>query len=587
MPTYLQTRLTGLLIVGCFALAVFACSKPGPTTTEQVAPTAEGVDRSIQFEDVTAASGINFTYRNGEEAGHLTLLESLGGGVALFDYDRDGLLDIFVTGGGYFDGKTIRGYPGRLYRNLGNFKFEDVTERAGLNAAPFYGHGVAVADYDNDGWPDLLVTGYGGVRLYHNERGKFVDVTDKAGLRPAKPPVVDWCTSAAWGDLNSDGFPDLYITRYVDWSFENHPKCPGYLPDKPVGICSPRNFKGLPDSLFLNNGDGTFRDASSEWGLRPDGKGLGVLIADLDGDGKPDVYVANDTTENFLYLNKGGKFEEAGFARGVAYDGGGTAQGSMGVDAADYDGTGRFSLFVTNYQNEPHALYRNLGAGRFHFASQAAGITAIGFAFVGFGTAFADFDRDGAEDLIIANGHISHDPAPPSEYKQRPVVFRNLARAEPGTITRFRDVSAHAGPYFQTKRVGRGVAVGDLNTSGRLDIVISHTNEPVAILRNTSPDNHHWLGVALVGKPGRDATGAVLTLEAGGRKLVRQVKGGGSYLSSSDRRILFGIDTATDVGTLTVRWPSGKVQTWDKLAVDHYWVLTEGEAAPAAWPARP
>src|SRR5262245_11469308 len=580
-------RYLGLAAIGFCALAVFACSNPGPPTgSDQVAPAAEVFDRSIQVADVTAASGVDFTYRNGEEAGHLTLLESLGGGVALLDYDRDGLLDIYVAGGGFFDGKTIRGYPGRLYRNLGNFKFEDVTERVGLNCAPFYSHGVAVGDYDNDGWPDLLITGYGGVRLYRNARGKFVDVTDKAGLRPATPPVVDWCTSAAWGDVNGDGFPDLYVTRYVDWSFENNPRCPGYTPNKPVGICSPRNFKGLPDSLFLNNGDGTFRDASRDWGLRPDGKGLGVLIADLDGDGRPDVYAANDTTENFLYLNKGARFEEAGLARGVAYDGSGVAQGSMGIDAADYDNSGRFSLFVTNYQNEPHALYRNLGGGRFHFASPAAGITAIGYSFVGFGTAFADFDRDGAEDLFIANGHITHDPAPPSEYKQRPVVFRNLARAAAGTIVRFRDVSAQAGSYFQSKRVGRGVAVGDLDNDGRPDVVVSHTNEPVALLRNCAEHGRHWLGVALIGKPGRDAVGAVLTLDVGGRKLVRQVKGGGSYLSSSDRRILFGLDGAAS-GRLTVRWPSGKEQTWDELPIDRYWVLTEGEARAAAWPPHP
>jgi len=561
---------------------VLACSNSsgpstvGPTTVSNEADKAN--DLPGYFEDLTAGSGLNFTFRNGEEANQCTLLESLGGGVGLIDYDGDGLLDIFLAGGGYFDGTTIHGHPCKLYRNLGNFQFRDVTAEVGLDQPTFYSHGVAIADYDNDGWPDLLVTGYGGLALFHNEpdgKGgrRFVNVSEKAGLTDKR-----WATSAAWGDLNGDGHLDLYVTHYCDWSFANHPKCPGYVPSQPRAVCSPRSFKPLSHTLYFNNGNGTFRDASREAGLREDGKGLGVLIADLDGDGKPDIYVANDTTGNFLYLNKGGgKFEEVGLARGAGYDGRGVTQGSMGVDAADCDGSGRFSIFVTNFQGEAHALYRNLGKGQFQYVSEAAGIAAIGTYFVGFGAGFIDFDRDGFEDLFFVNGHITRHPAPPSSHKQQPFLMRNVRGAGSQTGLRFQDVSARGGSFFRTKRVGRGVAFGDLDNDGRTDIVISHINEPVVVLRNVADNSHHWLGVSLVGKPNRDAIGAVITLEAGGKKFVRQVKGGGSYLSSNDPRVLFGLGTTTDVGGLTVRWPSGKTQTWDHLAIDRYWQLTEGE----------
>lgn len=591
MQSFMQTVVTHAVAALC-CLLLLGCGKPDDSPTMPDRPKSGGDNMSPgppYFDDVTAGSGLNFTYRNGNESGQLTLLESLGGGVGLIDYDRDGLLDVFLTGGGYFDGpnKTqIQGHPCKLYRNRGNWKFEDVTAAVGLTGPWWYTHGVAVADYDNDGWPDLLVTGWGRVGLFHNEPGtnagrRFVERTAEAGLTDSL-----WSTSAAWGDLNGDGYADLYVTHYVDWSFQNHPRCPGYLADRPVDICSPKNFKGLPDVLYLNNGNGTFRDASREVGLLPDGKGLGVLIADLDEDGKPDIYVANDTTANFLYLNRGGRFEEAGLSRGVALGGRGEPQGSMGVDAADYDASGRFSLFVTNFYLETHALYHNRGNGQFQHFSEAAGIGAIGTSFVGFGTGFVDIDRDGFEDLFIANGHISEHPAPPSEYRQRPVLLRNLGRGATGTV-RFQDESARGGPYFGVKRVGRGVAFGDLDNDGRTDIVVSHTNEPVSLLRNACDNGHHWLGVTLVGKPNPDAVGAVLTLETGGEKLVRQVKGGRSYLSAHDLRILFGLGTKQSVQRLSVRWPSGKTQTWEHLGTNRYWKLIEGEPTATEVSSRP
>jgi hypothetical protein len=595
----------GLILLGCNG------SRPVADHAVTVDPLAPGY-----FEDVTADSGITFTYRNGEEAGLATILESLGGGVALLDYDGDGLLDIFFTGGGYFDGpdkKEIKGHPCKLYKNLGGFRFKDVTAEVGLdrlaNGAPwFYTHGCAVADYDNDGWPDLLVTGWGRLALFHNvPDGKggrrFEEVTRQAGLTDAL-----WSTSAAWADLHGDGFPDLYVCHYVNWSWDNNPPCKDYQNQTRPDVCAPKVFLGMPHALYRNNRDGTFTEVSAAAGLRvpradddyaqlthlgPDavqrlrradrekdyGKGLGVLIADLDGDGRPDIYVANDTSGNFLYLNRGGgRLEEVGVERGVAYDDSGGPTGSMGVDAADYNGTGMLSLFVANYQNESHALYRNRGKGQFLFDSRSAGISALGLSYVGFGAGFLDFDLDGHEDLFISNGHVVHYPPPPAEVKQRPVLMRNGRRPEdkPHEV-RFENVSAKAGPYFQVPHLGRGAALGDLDNDGRTDIVLNPMNEPVVLLRNRHETGHHWLGVQLIGKPYRDAVGARVELEVGEQKLMRAVKGGGSYLSSGDRRVLFGLGPSDKVGRLTVRWPTGKAQTWEDLAVDRCWKLLEGE----------
>ncbi len=536
----------------------------------------------VLFQDIADEAGIDFSYRNGEEADRYSILESLGGGVALFDFDGDGLLDIFVTGGGAFDGpdkKQIRGYPSRLYKNLGNWKFKDVTAAVGLDQPLFYTHGCAVTDYDRDGWPDLLVTGYSRLALYHNEpdgKGgrKFVEVTERAGLTEKL-----WSTSAAWADFDGDGYPDLFVCHYVDWSFANDPLCK-LVPEHPRDVCPPRRFKGIPPTLYRNNGDGTFTEVSKEAGLRQDVQGqnfsLGVLAVDVNQDGKPDVYVCNDSVENHLYVNRStpGKirFEEMGVLAGVAYDGNGSPNGSMGVDAADYDGCGRPSLFVANFQNESHALYHNECKGDrilFRHVTLAAGIAAIGQVYVGFGTSFLDFDNDGWEDLIVVNGHVMRHPTVLPR-RQRPVLFRN----EGG---HFQVATARGGPYFQKDHLGRGVAVGDLDNDGWPDLVISGTNEPIAVHRNVAKETapHHWLGLELVGKDHRDLVGARIVLEAGGRKQTRFVKGGGSYLSARDPRQLFGLGNAERIDKLTVFWPSGKQQTWENLAVDRYHRVSE------------
>lgn len=583
-------------------------------------PAADNRGDTALFRDVTAQSSVSFTYRNGQEAEHYAILESLGGGVALIDYDGDGLLDIFLPGGGYFNGpdkKTIKGHPCALWKNLGDFRFRDVTKDAGLDHPWFYTHGAAVADYDRDGWPDLLVTGYGHMALFRNTGGedqdhsrRFVEVTKEAGL----PRDVAWATSAAWGDLDGDGHVDLYVCQYVNWSLDNHPRCEGYSSAIPRDVCPPGQFDALPHLLFRNTGPGRFTDVAKHAGLRAPrkpqdyqtlahldesskerlregdweknfGKGLGVLMVDLDGDSRPDVYVANDTTEKFLYLNRGRPGEvlldESARDLGVAYDDRGVPNGSMGLDAGDYDGSGRPSLLVTNYENELHGLYRNVLIGdrlAFDYSSYTAGIAGLGRQFVGFGTGFFDIDRDGWEDVVIANGHVIRHPTR-SSVRQRPILLRNQGRGAGAKHVKLVDVGTKGGDYFASQHQARGVAIGDLDNDGAADLVISHINTPVAILRNEAGKGNHWLGVELVGKDRRSTVGARIALEASGRRLTRFAKGGGSYLSSGDRRHLFGLGKEGTVKRLTVIWPGGNEEHWDGLATDRYWRLEEGRAS--------
>jgi hypothetical protein len=578
----------GAVVAALAGAAVFwTASRGAPERTEppdphwaDAPPVPDGPD---WFRDMTAGSGIDFTYRNGEEADEFTILESLGGGVALIDYDGDGLLDIFFTGGGSFDGEMIKGRPCRLYKNLGNWKFRDVTAETGLDKIDFYTHGCAVADYDRDGWPDLLVTGYGRVALFHNEPKEgggrhFVEKTEQAGLRD-----TSWSTSAGWADLTGGGYPDLYICHYVDWSFANNPRCKGNGPGVDRDVCPPQSFKPLVHALYRNNGNGTFRDVTAEQGLRTDGCGLGVVLADFTGEGRPGIYVADDASNNHLYLNRGGgRLEEKGFNAGCAVDEHGLANGSMGVDVGDYDGSGRASVFVTTFQGEINALYRNLGGERFRYESPAAGIAALGRQFVGFGTGFLDIDNDGWEDLFVANGHVLRRPQG-STVKQRPLILRNT---ESKGRRVFQDYGKRGGPYFATPVIGRGVAIGDLDNDGWPDVVISHTNGPAVLLRNEASAGNpaRWLGVKLVGRGNRDVGGSTVVLDDGTRRLTRFAKGGGSYLSSGDRRILFGLGTAGKVRRVTVKWAWGKEEAWENLEPNSYWEIREGEPAARRLP---
>jgi hypothetical protein len=532
------------------------------------------------FRDMTAGSGIEFTYRNGEEAGKVAIVETLGGGVGLLDYDGDGRLDVFVTGGGAFDpsdSHRLLGHPCKLYRNLGNWQFEDVTERAGLAAVPWwYTHGVAVADYDRDGWPDLLVTGYGRIALFRNEEApgggrRFVDVSEVVGLKD-----LSWSTSAAWGDLDGDGWPDLYVCHYCDWSPSNNPPCRyPYAPTTPE-VCAPTRFRPIAHAIYRNEKGKLFRDMAAEHGVQAKGYGLGVVVADINGDGRPDIYVANDMTLNYLFYNRGGRLEEKGMLAGVGGNDRGRAEGSMGVDVGDYDGSGRASIWVTNYVGELHALYRNSGREAFTYDSRAGGVAAIGQTFVGFGTGFLDVDNDGFEEIVIVNGHVLRNPILGSECRQRPILFRNVER---NARRYFAHDQFHGGPFFQVPTFGRGLAIGDLDNDGWPDLVVSHSNSPVALLRNIAAQSSPgaWIGVKLKGKGNRDVVGSTITVTAPTRTITRFAKGGGSYLSANDPRHLFGMGVDGSPRSVAVRWSWGGTETWSDLETGSYWELREGE----------
>jgi hypothetical protein len=608
-----------------FGLGCSTDDKPPPppvgiSTTGEIGPPL--------YKDVTLTSNVDFSYRNGEESGFYAILESLGGGVVLIDYDGDGLLDIFVPGGGHYDRTEeqakkqqgnapnfqakILGYPCKLYKNLGNFKFKDVTEEVGLDKIDFYTHGGTVGDYDCDGWPDLLVTGYGKVMLFRNvpngkkgpdgkEGRKFVDVTEEVGLRSGALGKHFWATSAAFADLDGCGFPSLYVCQYVNWSWQNNPVCPGYTPEFKRDVCPPRQYDAVAHALYQNvagkDGKRHFVDVTREAGIRfpgvnkdwdekkEYGKGLGVVIADVNGDGKPDIYVANDTVDNFLYINHStpGKlrFEEVGMMVGVARDDKGVPNGSMGTDIGDPFGSGRPAIWCTNYENELHALYRNdpqHGKVFFNFATLVSGIAAIGQLYVGWGTGFVDVDNDGWEDIVIANGHVIRHPAPGrAGLKQQPVLFHNVLGSD--GARRFEVSTARGGSYFQRGHRGRGLAIGDLNNDGRPDLVFCNVDEPVAILKNVDSSGNHWLGVQLVARGHADYVVATLTLDVAGRTLTRFAKGGGSWGSAGDRRFLFGLGQTKQSGRLTVHWPSGspRVEHWDGLAANHYHRLVQGQ----------
>jgi enediyne biosynthesis protein E4 len=591
-------RIARVLVVASVAVAlsfISACDKKGSTTASVGPGTStpavhhdndDPYDGPAWFEDMTAPAGINFTYRNGEEAGHFAIIESLGGGIALFDYDKDGLLDIYLAGGGHYDGTTVLGYPGRLYKNLGNWKFKDVTAEVGLSQPTMYSHGVAVADVNRDGFPDLLVTGYDRLTLFLNVPAagggrKFVDVTEKAGLTERM-----WSSGAAFGDLDGDGYPDLYVCHYGDWGFEtNHPLFCTYR-ENIRDVCPPKKFKPLPHKIYRNRGDGTFEDVSASLKLRTDGRGLGVIFVDVNGDGRPDVYVANDTDPNFLYVNRGKpgepiKVEELGGLAGVAVDNRVQANGSMGLDAGDPVRSGKPALFVTNYEGELHAFYANQTVPDpnapggynilFDFESHRNGLHALGHTMVGWGTAFCDLDRDGWEDLIIAHGHAIRFPTANSGRAQ----YAKLLLNDRGKFTR---ISNRGGSYFKTVHNARGLAVGDLDNDGKPDLVVSHLNEPVAVLRNVVPTENHWVGFELNGEKFRDIVGGKIVVKAGGETYTRFFKSGGSYASANDPRYVVGIAKATKIDSVTVHWPNGKAQEWKDLATDRYWKLTEGAA---------
>jgi hypothetical protein len=533
------------------------------------------------FENVAEAGGITFRHFDPATPMHY-IHETLGSGLAWIDYDNDGWLDLFVVQDGPVRPESGPQLTNKLYRNNGDGTFTDVSEAVGLARSGF-GMGCAVGDFDNDGWDDLVVTFLGGIALFHNEPdGKggrhFVDVTAKAGL-DNNPHLA---TSCAWGDIDGDGFLDLYVCNYVEIDFEHYPECV----DQKTGrrrCCAPIYFRDVTHRLYRNNGNGTFTDISAASGVAaaPSAPGLAVLMADLDGDGKLDIYVANDLKPAYLLHNQGGgRFVEKAVLSGCGLDVSGTEVAGMGIDAGDVDGSGRPSLFVTNFQNRPNMLYLNEGGLHFRESSFAAGLAGPSLSRLKFGTVFLDADLDGNLDIAVANGHIQRDNEriggnPTAQEAQ---LFVGDGRG------RFRDVSSQAGVYFTQRYVGRGLAWADFDNDGRPDLAFSHNAGPVALLHNRTETDNHWLGLELVGdgkKSNRNAVGARVVIEYGGRRQVRFVNGGGSYLSANDRRVLAGVGGAGRAERVLVTWPSGRKQEFRDLEAGHWYRLNEGSEQPA------
>jgi hypothetical protein len=484
----------------------------------------------------------------------------------LFDYDNDGRLDIFVVNGAPLADPTPKGtipqkagpkYWNGLYHQKKDGTFEDVTEKAGLQGAG-YGMGVAVGDYDNDGYEDLYVTAYGGNKLYHNNGdGTFTDVTEKAGVGGS-----GWSTSAIWVDLDNDGLLDLVVLRYVQWDFDDvwcgeHRQ--GYR-----AYCHPDYFKPIAPLVYHNDGGGHFTEISEKSGIAKPGKGLGVAIADYDHDGKIDVFVANDSMLEFLYHNKGGgAFEEVGLFSQVAADGDGRTFAGMGADFADYNNDGWPDLVVTDLANQRYALYKNDGDGNFSYATITSGLGRLSMTHSGWGVRFLDFDNDGWKDLLIAQGHDVDTielTSPNLRYREPMILLRN-------TGSEFVDVSSESGPVFQQPWVGRGLAIGDIDNDGRIDAVVATNDGSIHILHNETPSHNHWLTLKLIGhKSNRDAIGAEVRLKSANTSQMAIVTTGGSYLSSSDKRVHLGLGVDAAATSIEIRWPSGIVQTLSNVS---------------------
>lgn len=538
-----------------------------------------------QLEDITDRAGIRFEHDFSPEA-H-SILESMAGGVLLLDYDRDGWLDIYFTNAPTVD-EALRGKKARgaLYHNNHDGTFTDVTEKAGI-AKPCYAMGGAVGDYNNDGWPDIYVTCYGGNVLYRNNGdGTFTDVTKQAGVADGR-----WSTGAAFADYDGDGFLDLMVANYVDLDLQHLPEFGSAMTCRFMGIkvqCGPRGLKGSGDSLFHNNGDGTFSDVSKKAGVDdPNGYyGLGVIWTDFNNTGRPDIYVANDSTASYLYRNEGnGKFTEIGMESGTALGEDGHEQAGMGVSVGDYLHTGRPSLVVTDFALDNTPLYQNGGNWDFQEVSYASGVGLPSLPWVKWGIAFVDLDNDGWLDLVTVDGHVypQADQLPSGAKYREP----KLVQLNQGDGT-FCDATDQAGPAVLEPRVSRGLAVGDLFNDGNMDLVVEDLVGKPMVLRNHGIPGRHWVGFELAGrKSNRMAIGARVKLVAGGMTQTEEIHSGGSYLSQSDTRVHFGLGKATKIDSLEVRWPSGKVETFSRLGADKFYNILEGDGIVPAEGIRP
>jgi hypothetical protein len=527
-----------------------------------------------QFVDVAREAGITFRHVNGASPDK-HLVETMGAGGLFFDYDGDGWIDVFlVDSGSLADPAVAKRARHRLYRNLGNGRLDDVTERSGIRHSA-YGMGACAADYDGDGDPDLYVTNDGPNALYQNRGdGRFVDVTAAAGVGDAR-----WSASCAFADLDRDGDLDLWVTNYVAADRRRSPFCG----DARRGVrfyCHPLNYDPLPNTLYRNDG-GTFIDVSTESGVAAlRSNGLGVVIVDENDDGWPDVFVANDSLPNFLFRNTGKmRFREEALTAGVAVAADGQPRAGMGIDAGDYDRDGRLDVVITNLDFQMHSLYRGLAGGTFAWSTIESGIGYSTLPFVGFGVAFLDYDNDGQLDIAIANGHILEN-APQfragATYRQRKLLFRNT------TGRRFAEVGRTAGAVFAAERVGRGLATGDFDNDGDLDLLVTNNGGDAELLRNDAGSSAHSLVLRLRGTGrNREAIGARVLVTAGSRTMRRDVTAGSSYLSQNDLRVHVGLGDAAQADRIEIRWPSGKVERLADIPADQLLTIEEGRGVVA------
>jgi enediyne biosynthesis protein E4 len=526
----------------------------------------------VAFVDVARSAGIVFQHDNAASP-QKYLIETMGAGCGWIDYDQNGLLDLYLVNSAstrvYTPRQPLRG---ALYRNNGDGTFTDVTSAAGVGADGLFGMGVAIGDYDNDGFPDLLVLGYGRCILYHNNgNGTFTDATARAGVENSGR----WASSAAWFDYDNDGHLDLIIANYVDWSPERN----FYCGDEGPGMrsyCHPDDFHTQPPTLYHNNGDGTFTDVSklSGVGLKG-GNGLGVVTFDYDNDGWQDIFIANDHMPNFLFHNnRDGTFREVGYAAGVAVSSDGQFEAGMGTDAADTTGDGRMDLIVTHLDMQLARLYRNLGDQTFDDATLRSKIGYATYHMSGFGTRFMDYDNDGARDIFMANGHVLDNIEryhADTQYAEPKLMFRNDGHGI------FENVSDRLGPDFQLPRVSRGVAVADFDNDGDLDILVSNNGQAPQLLRNDGGNLNHWLEIFLIGtKSNRDGVGGRVKVIAGDLVLYDQRKGGMSYQSAQDPRLHFGLGERTTIDAIEILWPSGATTKLGSIKADQIIAIKEG-----------
>jgi enediyne biosynthesis protein E4 len=562
-----------------FSLLVVPCTwaQNAPRSIDAAAASVQVADsppRAAILTDVTSELGLHFEY----VASHTSrkyLIETMGSGLALFDYDNDGRLDVFVVNGAQLCDPTQKGtIPGkkgpqdwnRLYHQKRDGTFEDVTEKAGLQGVG-YGMGVAVGDYDNDGFEDLYVTAYGGNRLYHNNGdGTFTDVTEKAGVGGG-----GWSTSAAWVDLDGDGLLDIVVLRYLQWDFDDTwcgERREGYR-----AYCHPDGYRPIAPLVYHNDGNGHFTEISRKAGLAEPGKGLGIALADYDRDGHLDFFVANDSMPEFLYHNKGdGTFEEVALRSGVAVDGQGHTYAGMGVDFADYNNDGLPDLVVTALASQMYALYRNNGDGTFSYESYPSGLGRMSMKHSGWGVRFIDYGNDGWKSLLINQGHDLDTVQltfPDLRYKEPMLLARNTGKG-------FVDVSAQAGEIFEKAWVGRGLAIGDIDNDGRLDAVVTSNDGALYVLHNSTKTQNHWLTLELIGhRSNRDAIGGEVKLTTAKGSQWATVTTAGSYLSSSDKRVHFGLGAETVARSIEIRWPSGIRQTLKDVRADQFLKVEE------------